>query len=215
MIKRFINKQCAVALGVIASATVSSTLFAQELNFTPVTIVDWPVREFEHPSNYQLQDGVLNATCTAGQASALYLEQEVALSQQPYLNWRWRVIRSPLALTNERVKGGDDFSARIYAVAERGLFGLTSKAVNFVWTHDQPVGASWPNPFTEQAMMVAMRNQSSPTHEWVTERVHLPKQFQRHFGLQLDAIDALALMVDCDNAGGKRHFQLERIWFSN
>lgn len=207
-------KQRILIASIIVGAALPGALSAQDLNFSPATIVDWPVREFEEPSSYQLQDNVLDASCTSGQASALYLERQIALSEQPYLNWRWRVMQPPLAVDEERVKGGDDFSARIYAVAERGLFGLSSKAINFVWTHAQPIGASWPNPFTEQAMMVAMRNQSSPTNEWVTEKVHLPDHFQRHFNLQLEAIDGLALMVDCDNAGGERRFQLERIWFS-
>ncbi|MFC0446165.1 DUF3047 domain-containing protein [Pseudidiomarina halophila] len=207
-------KHCTLTASIIFCATAPGVPFAQDLNFTPAAIVDWPVRKFEERSTYQLQDGVLDASCKAGQASALYLEKEIGLSEHPYLNWRWRLMQPPLALDEERVKAGDDYSARVYAVAERGLFGLSSKAINFVWTYDQPIGASWPNPFTEQAMMVAMRNQSSPINEWVTEKVHLPDHFQRHYDLQLEAIDGLALMVDCDNAGGERRFQLQRIWFS-
>ncbi|MDN7125451.1 DUF3047 domain-containing protein [Pseudidiomarina terrestris] len=205
------------SLTALLSAAVLSpqALAVEDSNFAPASIIEWPVREFEAPSSYQVTDGVLNATCKSGQASALYLERELELTEKPYLNWRWRVMQPPLALDEERVKAGDDFSARIYAVAERGLFGLSSKAVNFVWTYDQPIGASWPNPFTEQAMMVAMRNQSSPIGEWVTETVHLPEHFQRHFGVQVETIDGLALMVDCDNAGGERRFQLQRIWFSD
>ncbi|RUO63139.1 DUF3047 domain-containing protein [Pseudidiomarina insulisalsae] len=207
-----------VALAISCSLLMNSKAQPQEheKTFSAAEVLKWQEREFAAPSSYRLSDNgdYLIASCQPGQASALYLEQALKIDETPYLNWRWRIPKSPPKLAAERSKQGDDFMARIYAVSEQGIFGLATKAVNFVWAAEPAIGSAWPNPFTDQAMMVVQRNSESATATWLTEQVNLAEQFQRHYDLTLDHIDGLALMVDCDNSGGHREFHLERIWFS-
>lgn len=43
----------------------------------------------------------------------------------------------------------------------------------------------------------------------MTESRNLRKDFKRFYGLELDQIDAIAIMTDCDNSGrsGRAHYR--------
>ena len=102
---------------------------------------DWEEEEFEGETRYRVVelDGrrVLEAESVAT-ASSLYLEREIDLTATPVLEWRWR-IEKPLSLPDERIKDGDDFAARVYAVASgEGWFSLPI-TINYVWAGEAQV----------------------------------------------------------------------------
>lgn len=77
-----------------------------------------------------------------------------------------------------------------------------SRAVNYVWASAMPVGTSWPNAYLGQTHMVALR--SGPPDapgQWMTERRNVRDDFRRFHGMEIDSIDAVAIMTDCDDLG--------------
>lgn len=52
-------------------------------------------------------------------------------------------------------------------------------------------------------MMVAVRSGDDRAGEWVAERRDLRAGFRRHFGIEADHVDGIAVMTDCDNHGGR------------
>ncbi|MEN8158905.1 MAG: DUF3047 domain-containing protein [Myxococcota bacterium] len=149
-------------------------------------------------------------------ASGLLLPLEDAdLAATPRLRWRWRVDESP-APADERSRAGDDFAARVYVsfvfepehatLLERArrrlaatLYGetLPGTSLTYVWSAHEPVGAHWPNPFTEASRMRVAT--SGPAGTWTPVEVDLLEDYERAFGRPAPAPLFLALMTDSDN----------------
>ncbi|GHA28885.1 DUF3047 domain-containing protein [Oceanisphaera arctica] len=179
---------------------------AQSLEFTPADMLGWEQKSFAGNTDYQLvldpqlQQPVVRAQ-SRGAASGLFYEQRIDLDATPWLSWRWRVERFP-AVTDERVKAGDDFAVRVYVVVRDGWTRLSSKAISYVWAQQAGVGQRWPNPFAgDKAMMLALRNQEDGGG-WVTEKRNLKADLRRLFGKEFRYIDAVAIMTDADNGKG-------------
>lgn len=173
--------------------------------FGPEAIAQWRPHGFKGETRYAVtgKDGepALAARCD-GTASGLFLERPVDLRRTPILEWRWRVDALPAAGAPETSRAGDDFAARLYAVRDGGVLRWRTRALNYVWTRGQERGADWPNPFAAQAHMVALRN-AGDAGRWHVERRDLRADFRRFHGLDLDTLDAVAIMTDCDNTGGR------------
>lgn len=179
--------------------------------FSRGEIDGWQTRGFDDipASDYELveKDGrrVLRGQCDDS-ASIFGTEQRIDLERTPYLHWSWRVD-GVYADLDERTRAGDDFPARVYAVIDGGWRIWRTRAINYVWASREPVGAAWPNPFKEQAMMVVVE---SGTGGWQHEVRDVRADFREHFDRDTDHIDGIALMVDCDNHGGRG-----RAWFGD
>ena len=193
----------ALALTVAVGATEPD----QERVFDPAGILEWSSVEFEGRTEYRLQSAeqagadhaAVRADCTAASASGRILEQAIDLTATPILEWRWRVDSIYTGL-DERSKAGDDYPARVYVVAQRWP-RWRSRAINYVWSSGQPIMSDWPNAFAGQFRMLALRSGADGLGEWQTERRDLRADFRALHGIELEQIDALAIMTDCDNAG--------------
>lgn len=191
------------ALAVHASEAMS----ADSIEFTPVDFETWSERSFAGETPYSrdpareagTDHGALRADCSGGTASGRLLEREVDLGRTPILEWRWRVDSVYEGL-DERTREGDDYPARIYVIAQRWP-AFRSRAINYVWSSRQPVGSVWDNAYSDAFAMVAVQSGDDGLGAWVTERRDVHADFQRLHGLDVDTVDVLALMTDCDDAG--------------
>ena len=171
---------------------------------TPADIAQWPERSFDGDTAYTLvayDGGEALEAVADGTASARYLELDIDLDATPYLEWSWRVDGLPTGEASERSKVGDDYAARIYVVRE-GLFGkLSARALNYVWSRREPIGASWPNAYTDRAMMRVVDSGADGLGTWRTHRRDLRADWLAAFGEPLDAVHGIAIMTDTDNTG--------------
>lgn len=158
------------------------------------------------------QDKLLLAE-SDGAASGLYFEQAVDVRATPWLNWSWKV-ENVLVGVNEREKAGDDYAARIYVVAKGGLAFWKTRALSYVWASGEPEGAMWPNAFTANARMIAVRGGSDRLGELVMERRNVREDWMRAFGEDIERIDAVAIMTDTDNSGQRARAWYGQPWFS-
>ena len=170
--------------------------------FSAGDIADWEEREFEGRTRYEIADdpegtGPVVAATSEGTASAFYLKRRIDLEGTPFLSWRWKV-EAPLPIADERVKGGDDFAARVYVVSKG--FGLLRRplALTYVWAN-APVGSSWPNPFTSRVVMVVV--DSGPGGEWRRHERNVREDFRRYHGKDVERLEGVAIMTDTDNSG--------------
>lgn len=171
--------------------------------FAPGSLGAWEHKSFQGKTRYRLvghgDTRALEATCD-GTASAIAKRGEVDLSRTPILRWQWRVDHVYKGLDGT-TRAGDDYAARIYVIHDGGMVFWNTRAINYVWANSQPVGAHWPNAFTDKAVMVAVQSGSpADPGAWVDESRNVRKDFKRFYGLKLDAIDGVAIMTDCDNS---------------
>jgi hypothetical protein len=188
------------------AALIAVPVLAAELRvgaFSAGDIRGWEEKSFKGHTRYQLVPGISGTVLQAetdGAASGRYRKIHVDLTQTPVLEWSWKIDATYGGIA-ENEKRGDDFPVRLYVVVERGVFGLSSLALNYVWAATNPVGMRWPNPFTKQAVMLAVDSGDAQAGKWVTHRRNVREDLRAAFGEDITAIDAVALMTDGDNSG--------------
>ena len=181
-------------------------------DFADRTLNGWKEKSFAGNTDYELVDEkgtqVLRGY-TKGNASILYKKESIDLTKTPVINWSWKVDKIYQGI-DERSRSGDDFPARLYVVVKMGLLPWDTLAINYVWSSTEPVGESWPNPFTKKAQMISVQSGDSNVGEWVTQRRHIAEDFQNAFGVDTKKITGYAVMVDGDNANKEA-----TAWFGN
>jgi len=172
--------------------------------FSAGDLTGWKEKSFVANTRYAVQtSGGQRALCASSTAAAsgLFHEIRIDLRKTPLLNWSWKVERG-LHDKDERSKPGDDYPARVYVVFSGGFAFWKTRAINYVWSSAQPVGAIWPNAFVSNARMVVVETGSSRLGQWVTEQRDVLADYRKLFGDAADYVDAVAIMTDTDNAGG-------------
>lgn len=193
---------CALALVLLAffSATVVAS---QPVILAPADLLGGTTKAFIGETRYELdrvdgQDAV-RASCD-GSASGLVLERRVDLRKTPIIEWSWGVAAAFDAAVDERRKAGDDYPARLYFVRDGGFLPWRTRAINYVWASHMPAGTDWPNAYAPQSRVVAVRSgEPDLSMPWVSQRRNLRADFRRYLDIEVDFIDAVAIMTDCDD----------------
>jgi hypothetical protein len=162
----------------------------------------WEEKFFRGRTKYEVtREGNLfcvKATSNAS-ASALYYKIKYDAKDYPILSWRWKV-GGVLSKGNALYKDGDDYAARVYVVFPSLAFWRT-KALNYIWANRLPQGEAVPNPFTANAVMVAVESGPERTGQWVEERRNILADYRKFFGTEPPEVGAIAIMTDTDNTG--------------
>lgn len=189
--------------------------------FTPEQTALWKQRVFKGQSDYRSvvldQRSALQAT-TRESASLLFRQQTVDLKTTPILSWTWKITNIFAANTAEnnaeQTKAGDDFPARIYVVFRNGPLPGDAMAINYVWASAAPVGAYWPNPFQQSAIMMVVESGGQRAGSWITHTRNVAKDFKTLFGKDITTLHGYAVMVDGDNTGNTTTSWFDNLSFS-
>ena len=205
----------ALALAPLADACASDILRIPVLN--PATLEHWESKSFQDHTRYTTvsMDG-RNAieAHSENAASGLVRKIKVDLSKTPYLHWYWRVD-NVLQRVDEKTRGGDDYPARVYVIVSGGWFFWRTRALNYVWSSNQTLDSTWPNAFSHNAVMVAVRSGADQTGQWLHEARNVLEDFPRYMQKSLTHIDAVAIMTDTDNSGQSATAYYGEIYFSD
>ncbi len=176
----------------------------------------WKEKAFADETDYAIVDlesrQVLKAT-TDNSASVLYKKINIDLTKTPFLNWSWRVDNTYSNL-DPLSKNGDDFPARVYVVFNKGFLPWSALSLNYVWANSEEKDDYWPNPFTDQAMMIPVQSGSDGLGEWQHYKKDIRSDFKRTFNKDISKIHGVAIMADSDNAMQKAVSYFDNIHFS-
>ncbi len=176
----------------------------------------WEAKVFHGETRYRIverEPGKVLEGFSQGTASGLLKPAGIDLRRHPFLHWSWRAT-GLLEGNDERRKAGDDYPLRLFVlVPDTALFG-DPRAINYVWSRNQPPGSSWPNPHTANATMVVVESGPARLNRWVSYKRDLRADLRRYLGLEADRTLAVALMVDTDNTGQQARSYFGDIYFS-
>lgn len=199
--------KCGMGLGAAVLAVSTAAGVADEElmigEFSAGDLKEWQTKAFQGETRYTFDEKSGRRALFAdsrGTASGLYREIRVDLSRTPWLHWSWRVDRV-LNGVDERTKAGDDYPARVYVVVSGGAAFWKTRSLVYVWSSNQPVGATWNNAFTSNARVMALRSGTWDAGQWISEKRDIRADFRQLFGEDIEQIDAVALMTDTDNSG--------------
>jgi Protein of unknown function (DUF3047) len=208
-----------LALAALAGAALWANAGVARVNvgqFSQGDMHGWQPKRFAGETHYSLVNDhgrhVLRAVSHAS-ASGLYRQVHINLARTPYLHWSWKV-GNVLGHADERTRRGDDYAARVYVVFSGGLLFWRTRAIDYVWSSNQPVGSVWPNAFTSHVRMVAVESGPARIGRWMDERRDVRADYRRMFGADPGPVDAVAIMTDTDNTGLAATAWYGDIWFS-
>lgn len=162
----------------------------------------WQEKSFKGKTDYEVtreNDQLCIKATSSASASALYYKIPFETKDYPVLTWRWKVDHV-LSKGDALNKEGDDYAARVYVVFPSLAFWRT-KALNYIWANKLPKGQAVPNPFSANAMMIAVESGPERTGQWVEEKRNIAKDYRRYFGKEPPKAGAIAIMTDTDNTG--------------
>jgi DUF3047 family protein len=186
--------------------------------FSEGKLSNWKPIKFSKQTRYDFFDIETTRALRAyshGTASGLIFKRKIDLHKTPLLHWCWRVDKT-LSNGHEKLRGGDDFAARLYVVISGGYLPWRTKALNYVWTSQLSVNELWENPYGgKSTMMLAVRSNDSPSKTWFSEKRDVYKDLKRVFGSDIRYIHAVAIMTDTDDTAGTALTYYGDIYFSS
>lgn len=170
--------------------------------FSARDLTGWEKKVFAGETTYTFlvdQDVPVLLAKSNGTASGLVKKEKIDLNTTPFLNWSWQARSLPL-VNEEKSKAGDDYVARIYVIFSTGPWFWNTHALNYVWNSSYPAETTWPNAFTGNAQMLALRSKGDGTGTWYNEKRNVKDDIERIFGKEIETIEAVAIMTDSDNS---------------
>jgi len=205
------------ALGASGNGIVSARAEISESTVFPIAgfasgdRTGWEERSFKGRTQYSFARiegrGGIQAE-SRGTASYLIRTVNVDLTRTPFLNWSWRAGNRLTGL-DEQTRAGDDYVARIYVVFSGVPFFWQTRALNYVWSSNQPPGTVWPSALTDRSMMFALRS-GEDVGRWMEEKRNIREDYRAVFGKDIEAVSAVAIMTDTDQSG-----RTARAWFGD
>lgn len=183
--------------------------------FSQGDMTGWQTKIFSGETHYSLEKikghVALRAISNAA-ASGRYREIDIDLSNTPILNWSW-MVNNTLPNVNERTRAGDDYAARVYVVFSGGMAFWRTRAINYVWSSNQPINSHWPSAYTNNVRMIAVESGQKRLGEWISEQRNVRADYQRLFGEEPGKLNAVAIMTDTDNSAAAATAWYGDIWF--
>ena len=207
----------------IVCLIISNTCLANEIkvfNFTKEELSELQVRKVRGADNETIytigsnDNGNFLKAVADNAASGLGKEVKIDLNKTPYINITWK-IEQDLVGIKEDTKKGHDFSARVFAVKKTGATPLSNRAINYVFSSNSDVGASWPSPYTKKSTDNVLSTTKNNFNEWITVKANVKKDFKKFHDLDVNELDGLAIMSDTDNSKMKAIAYYQNIYFSS
>ena len=146
-------------------------------------------------------------------ASGLGKEINIDLNKTPYINITWK-IEKELSGIEENTKKGHDFAARVFAIKKTGATPLSNRAINYVFSSNKNIGFNSPSPYTKKSIDNVLSSTKKNLNEWVTVKSNVKEDFKKFHDLDVNTLDAVAIMSDTDNSKMKAVAYYQNIYFS-
>ena len=146
-------------------------------------------------------------------ASGLGKKTKINLNKTPFINITWK-IEKDLPGIKENTKKGHDFAARVFVIKKTGATPLSNRAINYVFSSNNKIGASSPSPYTKKSIDKVLASTKENLNEWITVKANVKEDFKKFHDLDVNLLDGLAIMVDTDNSKMKAISYFQNIYFS-
>jgi len=189
-------------------------------DFTEIELAELQVRKVRGADNKTLytvgtnDKGNYLKSVADNSASGLGKEIKIDLNKTPFINITWK-IEKDLSGIKENTKKEHDYAARVFVIKKTGATPLSNRAINYVFSSNNDVGASFPSPYTKKSIDNVLASTKDNLNEWVTVKANVKEDFKRLHDLDVNELDGLAIMSDTDNSKMKSIAYFQNIYFSS
>ena len=208
-----------ILIWIIISINLSLADELQVFDFTETELADLQVRKVRGSDNKTLytvgsnDNGNYLKSVADNAASGLGKEIKINLNKTPFINITWK-IEKDLSGIKENTKKGHDYAARVFVIKKTGATPLSNRAINYVFSSNNEVGANFPSPYTKKSIDNVLASTKDNLNEWVTVKANVKEDFKRLHDLDVNELDGLAIMSDTDNSKMKSITFYQDIYFS-
>lgn len=195
---------CTLSLSALCLVSAASAEELPVSRFSSDGLSGWEVKSFNGLTEYRLtmDNGRIAVKATSdASASGLIRKIRFATSKYRTLRWSWKIARTVKG-GDEKLKTGDDYAARLYVVFP-GRFFWQTKAISYIWANRLAKGETIPNIYTSNVQMVAVETGNEKAGQWLAEERDLRADYRALFGGEPRDAEAIAIMTDSDNTGGR------------
>ena len=209
-----------ILLTIILATNTSLTDEIKVFDFTEIELSKLEVRKVRGADNKTIytvgtnENGNFLKSVAENAASGLGKEIKINLNKTPFINITWK-IEKDLSGINENTKKGHDFAARVFVIKKTGATPLSNRAINYVFSSNNKVGANFPSPYTKKSIDNVLASTKDNLNEWVTVKANVKEDFKRLHDLDVNELDGLAIMSDTDNSKLKSVAYFQNIYFSS
>ncbi|MBU1358461.1 MAG: DUF3047 domain-containing protein [Gammaproteobacteria bacterium] len=158
---------------------------------------------------------------SSSSASSWVCGLDIDPARTPFLHWRWKVSRS-LPGSDVRIKGGDDYAARLYVFFDLPLDRLTladrlrmqaaralssadipAASLCYVWGRAQAAGATAWNPYTDRVRMVVLDSGDAQAGTWRSHVRDVRRDWAEAFDGPVPRISGIGVGADTDNTASE------------
>ncbi len=204
---------------IIVFFSISSSI-AEKVNvfeFTEEEMKELKVRKVKGETKWSLENnknGNFIRAEAEGTGSGLGKEITINLNKTPFINITWK-IEEDLSGIDEQSKKGHDFAARVFVVKKTGSTALSNRAINYVFSSNNEIGASWRSPYTKKSIDKVLSTTIISKNEWVSVKANVKEDFKKLHDLDINELNGVAIMTDTDNSKRKAIAYYQNIYFSS
>jgi hypothetical protein len=198
------------------STTVSSEI-VKVFDFSEEELKSLKVKKVKGLTTWTLgsnENGNFVKAEAEGNGSGLGKEILINLIKTPFINITWKV-ESDLNGIVENSKKGHDYAARVFVIKKTGSTALSNRAINYVFSSNNPIGKNWPSPYTKKSVDYVLSTTKNGFNEWVTVKANVKDHFKKFHNLDLKELTGVAIMTDTDNSKLKAISYYQNIYFSS
>ena len=196
------------------------SLIAETINvfeFTKEEMKSLEVRKVKGKTTYTLgfnENGNYIRAEAEGKASGLGKELKINLLKTPFINITWKVEKDLPGII-ENSKKGHDYAARVFVVKKTGATALSNRAINYVFSSNNPAGNNWPSPYTKKSIDYVLSTTKEHHNQWITVKANVREHFKKLHDLEVSELTGVAIMTDTDNSKLKAISYYQNIYFSS
>ena len=185
--------------------------------FTEEELSTLKVRKVKGITTYSLgsnENGNYLRAESEGKASGLGKEVKIDLTKTPFINITWKIEKN-LSGIIENSKKGHDYAARVFVVKKTGTTALSNRAINYVFSSNNPAGNNWPSPYTKKSIDYILSTTKEHHNQWITVKANVREHFKKLHDLDVSELTGVAIMTDTDNSKLKAISYYQNIYFSS
>ena len=196
------------------------SLVAETINvfeFTKEEMKSLEVRKVKGKTTYTLgfnENGNYIRAEAEGKASGLGKELKINLLKTPFINITWKVEKDLPGII-ENSKKGHDYAARVFVIKKTGATALSNRAINYVFSSNNPAGNNWPSPYTKKSIDYVLSTTKEHHDQWITVKANVREHFKKLHDLDVSELTGVAIMTDTDNSKLKAVSYYQNIYFSS
>ncbi len=146
-------------------------------------------------------------------SSTISKDVNVDVTQDPILEWRWKVVVLPKG-GNARRKETDDEAAQLYVTFPRFPSAVRSRIIGYIWDSTAPAGATFPSRKVSTVTFVVVRSGAADLGKWVTERRNVYEDYKRIYGEEpSEHVGGVSISINSQNTNSRADSYVGEILF--